>query len=104
HHPLRSVYPLNYLPDSPQETMHGFLNVFTAAAFAWFGAAREMVSDILEETAAGAFRFGDSALQWRDHSLSVEQIRAARRDFAHSFGSCSFEEPVSDLRRLDLIL
>ncbi len=103
HHPLRSDHPLSYAPDSPHALMHGFLNVFTAAAFAWHGASRERVAEVLEEQSAGAFRFSDDVLQWRGHSLSVEQIRQARRDFAHSFGSCSFEEPVSDLRNLELI-
>jgi hypothetical protein len=28
------------------------------------------------------------------------QIAEARREFAHSFGSCSFEEPVADLKQL----
>ena len=35
HHPIRSLRPLTYAPDSPRAVMHGFLNVFTAAAFAW---------------------------------------------------------------------
>ncbi|HET8796166.1 MAG TPA: hypothetical protein VFO89_00655, partial [Thermoanaerobaculia bacterium] len=32
HHPLRCVRPLTYEPDAPTGTMHGFLNVFLAAA------------------------------------------------------------------------
>ena len=32
HHPLRCVKPLTYEPDAPTGTMHGFLNVFIAAA------------------------------------------------------------------------
>lgn len=103
HHPLRSLRPLTYKPDSPRAVMHGFLNVFVAAAFAWQGAPAAQVAEVLEETAADAFRFGNDDLQWRGHSLAVAQIESARRDFAHSFGSCSFEEPVSALRDLKFI-
>jgi hypothetical protein len=28
----------------------------------------------------------------------MADITTARRDFAHSFGSCSFAEPAADLR------
>ncbi|MEP7336727.1 MAG: hypothetical protein ABI977_03100, partial [Acidobacteriota bacterium] len=37
HHPLRSVDRLTYKPDSDSAMMHGFLNVFLAAAFAQNG-------------------------------------------------------------------
>jgi hypothetical protein len=33
-------------------------------------------------------------------SLSKIQLREAREHFAISFGSCSFEEPIHDLKRL----
>src|ERR1017187_4794564 len=39
HHPIRSLHPLTYAPDSPCATMHGFVNVFVAAAFAIVGIA-----------------------------------------------------------------
>ena len=37
HHPVRGEYPLTYAPDAPRGVMHGFLNVFLAAAFVWHG-------------------------------------------------------------------
>jgi hypothetical protein len=103
HHPIRGVRPLSYTPDSPRATMHGFLNVFVAAAFAWHGAGREELLGALEETDARKFEFALDGLMWRGRRLTTDQIREARRDFAHSFGSCSFEEPVSELRELELI-
>jgi hypothetical protein len=87
HHPIRAG-------------MHGFINVFVAAAFAWHGMDRESLILVLEESHASAFEFGDKDLRWRGLDLSMDQIRTARRDFAHSFGSCSFEEPLEDLRKL----
>jgi hypothetical protein len=103
HHPLRSLRPLTYAPDSPHAMMHGFLNVFLAAAFAWHGAGRSAIVEILNETEAGAFEFGGQAIAWGGRKLSAAEIAGARREFAHSFGSCSFEEPVTGLRDLDLL-
>lgn len=100
HHPVRAEHPLTYEPDAPRAVMHGFLNVFVAAAFAWHG--ERDIEPILAEMDAAAFRF-DDRVHWRDRSLSAEQVRDARVSFAHSFGSCSFEEPVRDLQALGLL-
>jgi hypothetical protein len=100
HHPVRSDRPLTYAPDAPRGVMHGFVNVFLAAAFAWHEADRATLVKILNETDAGAFQFRNDEARWRDRSLATEQIVEARREFAHSFGSCSFEEPIADLREL----
>ena len=100
HHPLRGDHPLTYAADSPHAIMHGFINVFVAAAFAWHGIDRAAVLGVLHECDPESFEFFDDALIWRGRSLSTGQIVAARRDFAHSFGSCSFEEPVADLKAL----
>ncbi|MCS6866530.1 MAG: hypothetical protein RMJ56_00410 [Gemmataceae bacterium] len=100
HHPLRGEYALTYADDSPRAVMHGFLNLFLAAAFLWHG--KNAIEPLLEETDPAAFRFDDSA-HWRDWSLDAAQIEAARRHFAHAFGSCSFEEPVHDLQTWGLL-
>jgi hypothetical protein len=100
HHPIRSMRPLTYAPDAPRAMMHGFLNVFLAAAFAWSG--ERDIEPILNETDPRAFSF-EPVGRWNNKLLTVEQIRDARTNFAHSFGSCSFEEPVQDLRELGLL-
>jgi len=100
HHPIRSLRPLTYAPDSPRAAMHGFVNVFLAAAFAWHGAEREAVLDVLNDSDPQSFTFLDDELRWRGRTLSAAGIQSARRDFAHSFGSCSFEEPIADLQAL----
>jgi hypothetical protein len=100
HHPVRSMQLLTYAPDAPRAAMHGFLNVFLAAAFAWHG-LRD-IDPILAETDVSAFSFGEEA-RWREHTLSAAQICEARKNFAHAFGSCSFEEPIQDLKGLGLL-
>lgn len=94
HHPVRAEYPLTYEANAPRAVMHGFVNVFLAAAFAWQG--KREIEPVLAEMNPDAFRFDEQA-HWRDWSLSVKQIQDARQHFAHAFGSCSFEEPVADL-------
>jgi hypothetical protein len=103
HHPIRAVRALTYAPDSPRAPMHGFLNVFAAAALAWHGGAEAEVAALLGETDAASFEFHEAGLDWNGRRLTTVEIQSARREFAHSFGSCSFEEPVSDLRELELL-
>jgi hypothetical protein len=100
HHPIRAVHPLTYEADAPRAMMHGFLNVFLAAAFARHG--QRKIEPILAEMDATALHFDDRA-RWRDWSLDAGQIQEARQQFAHSFGSCSFEEPVQGLKGLGLL-
>jgi hypothetical protein len=94
HHPLRCVRPLTHEPNAPTGLMHGFVNFFLAAAML------EDAVAILEEKDAGAFAFDDEGASWRDRRVSTEELASLRRDFAISFGSCSFEEPIADLRAL----
>ena len=103
HHPLRSDRPLTYEPDAPCGTMHGFLNFFLGAALAYTGATRERINLMLSSTDAEEFKFRDLEVTWRDQSLSLLQISQTRASFAISFGSCSFEEPISDLLDLRLL-
>jgi hypothetical protein len=103
HHALRSPRALTYAADSPCAVMHGFLNVFAAAAFAWHGMDAAGLEAVIAEDEPAAFSFHDSEMRWHGHALSTAQIEEARRAFAHSFGSCSFEEPVAGLRELGLL-
>jgi hypothetical protein len=103
HHAVRSLRALTYESDSPRAPMHGFLNVFCAAALAYHGVTQELVAGLLEETDPAALEFGEDAFAWKGHRLSTSQIHSARCEFAHGFGSCSFEEPIADLRELGLL-
>ena len=53
-----------------------------------------------------AARFGtyatwtDDAVAWRGRSLDLVALARERERFALSFGSCSFEEPIGDLKSL----
>jgi Glycine/D-amino acid oxidases (deaminating) len=104
HHPIRCRRPLTYEADAPIGVMYGFLNVFLAAAFARQGFKPSLLNEILEEEWEESFVFEDSGVLWRqEHFVSSSQIKYLREKSAISFGSCSFEEPVADLKELGLL-
>lgn len=103
HHAVRGAYHLTYEPDSPSGVMNGFLNLFSAAAFLVEGMDLGDAMKVIEETDAAEFRFDDAGLTWRSHHLPLDRLSLARRGFAIAFGSCSFIEPVSEMKAINLI-
>ncbi|HMB26983.1 MAG TPA: hypothetical protein VKS99_02715 [Blastocatellia bacterium] len=103
HHPLRSINKLTYAPDSASAMMHGFLNVFLAAAFAQSGMDVDRLVELLEEKSPEAFQFDGGGVTWRDEMIVRGQLRNSRNLLAIAFGSCSFEEPIEDLKKIGLL-
>jgi hypothetical protein len=102
HHPVRGEHALTYADDSPRAVVHGFVNVFAAAAFLAAGAA-DVVEPVLRETDASSFRFDEEGLAWRQRRAPLSALSIARERAAASFGSCSFAEPVAGLRALGVL-
>ncbi len=103
HHPIRAEQALTYEPGGPRAVLHGFLNVFAAGAFAGGGAPVADLEAVLREEDAAAFHLDEDGLSWRHLRVSTDELARSRRDFASSFGSCSFAEPVADLRSLGVL-
>lgn len=103
HHPLRSQYRLTYKPDSERGTMYGFLNVFLSAAFLAAGMHVDEAMQVLIEASPAAFQFDDSGIGWRGRRLTGESLASMRERLAISFGSCSFQEPIDDLKAMKLL-
>jgi hypothetical protein len=103
HHPLRSVNRLTYAPDSATAMMHGFLNVFLAAAFAQSGMEVDRLVELLEEKSPEAFQFDSGGVTWRDEMIVRGQLRNSRNLLAIAFGSCSFDEPIEELKKIGLL-
>lgn len=103
HHPLRGEYRLTYEPGAPHGMMFGFLNVFLAAAFARTRLTLNELALLLEEKDASTFAFTETGASWCGNTVSRTEISAVRHHVALSFGSCSFQEPVDDLRSLGLL-
>jgi hypothetical protein len=101
HHPVRSEFRLTYEDSAPRAVMYGYLNLLMAAAFMQAGWNDQDVRQVLEESDADAFGADPRSVRWNQRSLTLDQLRDARR-FVLSFGSCSFREPIEELRSLRL--
>ena len=98
HHPLRAVYRLTYDHGGPTGLMFGYLNVFLAAAFLAQGMTDDDAVRLLDERDPSSFLFRDDSISWSGFTLREAQLRQAREQVAVAFGSCSFREPVDELR------
>lgn len=99
HHPIRSVHPFTYAQGSAAGLMHGFVNLFCAAALIQSGADVAEAESVLQEQDAAAWRLTGQTFGWRSQVWSLDHLSRTRTTFV-SFGSCSFEEPVRDLEEL----
>jgi hypothetical protein len=99
HHAVRAEHALTYADDPPRATMHGFVNFFVAAMVATRG-EDEKVAECLRETGVSAFAADDEFVAWRGERFARGEIERMRTGFVTSFGSCSFEEPMTDLRAM----
>ncbi|MBS1809571.1 MAG: hypothetical protein JST84_15535 [Acidobacteria bacterium] len=103
HHALRGAYKLTYEKTSDSAMMNGFLNVLLATAFARFDLGEDEIRELLAEKSPEAFTFDQEGVQWRRHRLTAKQLEVARQQIFLAFGSCSFEEPIAELKALQLL-
>jgi hypothetical protein len=102
HHPLRGDYALTYEAQSPRGVMFGYLNVFLAASLARRGLPPADLAQLLDERDPAAFHVTNTNVTWRNNTIDLATLEADRAQFAVSFGSCSFREPLDDLSALPL--
>jgi len=104
HHPIRCYRPLTYAEGGPSGTMHGFLNLFLMTGFARESFKPDTLEELMEEEFGEVFQFDELGVMWRgENFLSNWHLERLRRLGIQSFGSCSFEEPVEDLKALGLL-
>ena len=111
HHPIR------HFEDQYDEYMHGFINVFGAAilgsTFPQPKHSQEkyrmfiLLSHMLDNQTPNNFIFKKKKMIWKvkderdtQFEIGLEKIKKARKNMAISYGSCSFEEPIDDLKQL----
>ena len=111
HHPIR-----HHSGEYGTE-MHGFINMFSASAFASTFPKPDneqekfrmfiLLSHMIDCQNESDFDFTDDKMTWkvgddRDSrfEISKETIEQSRENTAISFGSCSFQEPMDDLKQL----
>jgi hypothetical protein len=102
HHPWRAEYRLTHAPDAPHGTMFGFLNVLLAVSALVAGMGEADAVALLDERDPNAARFGREGVRWRGQTMDMDALDRARDSMA-AFGSCSFREPLADLRALQLL-
>lgn len=84
--------------------MHGFLNVFGTASMLYGNELTdEDLINILSDEEAQNFKFDNENFRWKEFRVPVKAIENARKNFAISYGSCSFDEPREDLTKLNLM-
>ena len=97
HHPVR------HYNESVQTRMHGFFNVFGGAMLAYAqNLSDEELTKILIEEDPEQFSFTEEGLSFDDYFISTEEIKELREVALISYGSCSFDEPIDDLKKLGL--
>lgn len=98
HHPFRNYdYELRTF-------MHGFINVFSAGLIAYrHNLSINGMNDILNDENGNNFVFSMNCFSWKDWKICIEEIELARANLMISFGSCSFDEPIGDLKKLKLL-
>ncbi|GAC1659594.1 MAG: hypothetical protein NVS4B13_04850 [Candidatus Elarobacter sp.] len=98
HHPVRGQHGV-----ASGAVPHGFLNLFVAGAALHAGKLEgEQVAAVLAEVDPRAFVVDPAHVAWRGVRVKAEQMAAARERCV-AFGSCSFDEPVNDLRELGIL-
>jgi hypothetical protein len=76
---------------------HGFLNLLAAALFP------ERAEEALDEQDPAAFAVDAEQLAWSGLEADAAAIARMRQERLRSFGSCSFAEPVDELRALAIL-
>ena len=100
HHAVRGSYRLTYDDHAAQAPMYGYLNVILATAAILAGATRDVAEQVLCQTDTSSLVFGDEVIRWGAAEWSAGIVRGMRAEQLVSFGSCSFREPVEELRSL----
>jgi hypothetical protein len=92
HHPIR------------HGEAHGFLNLLAAAVFAHAdGIGVQEIAALLAQEDPAAFTVTAEALAAGGRSADAVAVAAAREALFTAYGSCSFSEPVDDLRELGVL-
>jgi hypothetical protein len=97
HNPLRGTYRLTYAENAPSGTLYGYLNLLLAATILWSGDDLTRASAALLEEDPKVLRVDAVSLVWRGLQFDSAALVRMRRAFFHSFGSCSFREPLDEL-------
>lgn len=102
HHPLRGSAPLTYEAHAASATMFGYLNLIAAASLLWSQRSERDAHTVLIAQDRAQIRFAEDFVDWAGIRIGAEEIERTRREFMLAIGSCSFTEPMGEIRQLGL--
>ncbi len=98
HHPIR------HYDSNIRTMMHGFINVFASGILAMrHNISDRNIREILDDENRDNFIFSETGFSWKDWTAGIKDIEFARKNLVTSYGSCSIDEPVDDLKSLNLL-
>lgn len=101
HHPFPGSRPTCGDADAAVANMHGFVHLTLAAAILLEDAnAEHEAESLLAETDPQAVTLETDQIRWRDRVWPVARLQHVRETFFDGIGSCSFDEPIDDLREI----
>ncbi|OIR12242.1 MAG: hypothetical protein BEU05_03285 [Marine Group III euryarchaeote CG-Bathy2] len=93
HHPVR------HFDDSVGTETHGFLNLYVGGMLAHTaGLNWQELAGIITDQSPDAFALTGVGVEWRGRLVRSEDVARLRENALLGQGSCSFAEPVADLR------
>ena len=98
HHPVR------HFSDDIKTEMHGFLNLYVGGMLAHTtGLGWQELAGIITDQSPDAFALTGVGVEWRGRLVRSEDAARLRENALLGQGSCSFAEPVADLRDMGWI-
>jgi hypothetical protein len=95
HHPVR------HFDEGIGTEMHGFLNLYVGGMLAHTaGLNSQELADIIADQSPDAFALTGVGVEWRGRLVRAEDVVRLRENALLGQGSCSFAEPVADLREM----
>lgn len=97
-------HPLYKKDLSDTKLTYGFLNILVACLFIEVhDFTQKEITEILTDTDADSFKFDEQELAWKDLKTNLESIESFREIFV-SYESCSVEESLKGLRKLNFLV
>ncbi len=97
-------YPISHYDDSVKTKMCGFLNVFGAAIIEHcHNTTEEVIEAIIRDENPADFTFTENSFKWKNLLILASEVELARKELMNSFGSCSFDEPIENLKNMNLL-
>jgi hypothetical protein len=107
HLPIKATaglhHPFRHTDAATGFIRHGFINLLAASALAHGGADLAVLTEVLADTDPGDFSLEARGLTWRRRRVDAASLAAIRSDLFVGYGSCSFDEPVTDLAALGML-